>query len=402
GQRPCRPAALVRGGNAMNDLELDVAESFERVFPVPVVIEDWHDVVGRAGVARQGKVRPSSRRRLLVLAAAALVVAVGTGSAFGIRAFILDKGFIGLPPEGATPSAPQGGELVLKAVWRSLSIANHVQPGEDWVGAEVRTWVYAAGRVIWQREGAQTPEGATELRSGLLEQRLTPEGLELLRSEIVATGLFEHNLALDVPQFDDLSYGVAEIRRDDRLVSVEWNCPGAARCEDATATPEQASALRRLDALLSDPVSVLASSAWAVREIRAYVPSHYAVCVETSPPTNITPLLSRLPARAEELLRDQNWARSEGDIVEAREGGVIVVLGRAVTYCSKLTTEEAREVDKALSGLDPDPTFPQDPLGYLVAEAVENRDGLPLIPTAIRFQPYLPHGQAGNAWNPGG
>ena len=137
-------------------------------------------------------------------------------------------------------------------------------------------------------------------------------------------------------------------------------------------------------------MSVLPSSAWAVRQIRAYVPSHYAVCVDTSPPTDIAPLLSRLPARAEELLRDKSWTRSEGDIVEAREGGVIVVLGRAVTYCSKLATEEAREVDKALSGLDPDPRFPQDPLGYLVAEAVKNRR-VGLTPTTIGFQPYLPH-----------
>ena len=79
----------------------------------------------------------------------------------------------------------------------------------------------------------------------------------------------------------------------------------------------------------------------------------------------------------------------------------MVVLGRQVTYCSKLTTEDAREVDKALSGLDPDPRFPQDPLGYLVAEAVKNRDGIGLTPTTIGLQPYLPH-QAGTAWDPGG
>jgi hypothetical protein len=240
------------------------------------------------------------------------------------------------------------------------------------------------------------------LRSGLLEQRLTPEGLELLRSEVIATGLFERNLALDVPQFDDLlSYGAAEVRRDGQLVHFEWGCPSAPRCETTTATPEQVSALRRLDALLSDPVSVLPSSAWSDRQIRAYVPSHYDVCVDTSPPTDIAPLLSRLPARAEEILRDQKWTRSEGDIVDAREEGVIVVLGRQVTYCSKVTTEEAREVNEALSGLDPDPRMPNDPLSYLVAESVKNRNGVGLTPTTIGFTPYLPH-QAGTAWAPSG
>ena len=134
-------------------------------------------------------------------------------------------------------------------------------------------WVYADGRMIWEREGARTPvpEGANQFTSGLLEQRLTPEGLELLRSEVLATGLFERDLVLDVPQFGDLSHGAAEIRRDGRLVSGEWNCPFAARCDSTTATPEQVSALRRLDMLLSNPALVLPPSAWAVRKVRAYV-----------------------------------------------------------------------------------------------------------------------------------
>ena len=79
----------------------------------------------------------------------------------------------------------------------------------------------------------------------------------------------------------------------------------------------------------------------------------------------------------------------------------MVVLGRQVKYCSKLTTEKAREVDKALSGLDPDPRMPNNPLSYLVAAPVKNRDGVGLTPTTIGFQPYLPH-QAGTAWDPSG
>ena len=109
-----------------------------------------------------------------------------------MRDFILDRGFIGLPPEGATPSAPESGELVL-----------------HWLGEErdprlerrhppplVRAWVYADGRIIWSRgePALRVPEGATELTSGYLEQRLTPEGVELLRSEVV--GLLDRSRAL--------------------------------------------------------------------------------------------------------------------------------------------------------------------------------------------------------------
>ena len=33
----------------MTDVELEVADSFERVFPVPTVVADWDDVLDRAG-----------------------------------------------------------------------------------------------------------------------------------------------------------------------------------------------------------------------------------------------------------------------------------------------------------------------------------------------------------------
>ena len=67
----------------------------------------------------------------------------------------------------------------------------------------------------------------------------------------------------------------------------------------------------------------------------------------------------------------------------------MVVIGRSITYCSKLTTEEAREVAEALSGLDPDPGFQgKVRLAYLLAEPVDN-----LNPTSIWFEPYFPHGQ---------
>ena len=66
----------------------------------------------------------------------------------------------------------------------------------------------------------------------------------------------------------------------------------------------------------------------------------------------------------------------------------MVVIGRWVTYCSKLATEEAREVTDALSGLDQDPNFHGVVLAYRVAEPVDNQ-----TPTSIWFEPYFPHGQ---------
>ncbi len=54
----------------MTDVELAVAQSFERIFPVPVVSAEWDDVVSRSG-ARKG------RRRRGVVVAIAIAVFVG-------------------------------------------------------------------------------------------------------------------------------------------------------------------------------------------------------------------------------------------------------------------------------------------------------------------------------------
>ena len=60
--------------------------------------------------------------------------------------------------------------------------------------------MYADGRVIWQKwtssgDATVVPDGARRLDTGYVQQRLTLEGVQLLRSKILATGLFEHDLS---------------------------------------------------------------------------------------------------------------------------------------------------------------------------------------------------------------
>ena len=355
---------------------------------------------------------PDSRRRRLVLLAAAVLVAVlGTASAFSsVREFILDRGFIGLPPEGATPSAPESAELV--AHWRGFSTTAE---GRD----ILRVWAYADGRIIWDRRGhspgAQRgiPEGANEFNSGYLEQRLTPEGVELVRSAVAGLFARTHPLLETVPAENgwraaggrlallvppDYPTGASvEAPDGDRLVRLGWTGFGGNAKEDewvrqhldgTIASPEQLSALRRVDGLLTAPMSVLPPSAWAVREVRAYVPAHYAVCIYTSPPKAASQVLSMLPPRAAELIRDKSRTRLGGEVVEAREGGRTVVLGQSVTYCFKVETEEAHEVADALSGLEPEPGWRNFGLAYRVAEPVGH-----LNPTRLWFEPYFPDGR---------
>jgi len=379
---------------------------FAALAPEPLA-GNWDDVLRRSDVAQEspwrlGRLvafRGQRRRRLLVLAAAALVVVVATASALAVRAFIVDRGFVGVPPEGATRSSPEKGELVVAWSGRSVTLPELPRPdgsppapcsvGPCGGPPIVRAWVYADGRIIWSRNESSIPEGANEMTSGYLEQRLTPEGVELVRSAV--SGLFDRSRALlhtaealypgvgpldgpgllpprDYPS----TWGLVEVPDGDRVVYLSWGSQ-VHNPEGTIATPEQLSALRRVDALLTDPASVLPPRAWAVRKIRAYVPSHYAVCIETPPPKDASDVLSLLPARAEELLRGKGSTSSEGYLV-----------GR---YCSKLTTEEAREVADALSGLEKDTRRQGVVLAYQLAEAVDT-----LNPTTIWFEPYFPHG----------
>ena len=149
-----------------------------------------------------------------------------TGSVIGDPSSVGFEG--GLPPEGVPPSEPQRGELVLK-------------------DAEILPWshvrVYADGRLIWAAEvDPDEVEGGPDV-SVWIEQRLTPEGVELLRSGAVELG---------------------------------W---------------------------AANPGRFLPASAWEDPELRPYVPSRYAVCTGSlfslpDPAANLLRSTERIPAGA--------------------------------------------------------------------------------------------------------
>jgi hypothetical protein len=351
---------------------------------------DWDDVLGRAGVARGGRrftgFRVARPRRLLVVLAAVALVAVVTASALAVRAFVLDKGFIGLPPLGATPSTPEDGELVLHWMVRSVTLG----------GLQSRAWVYADGRIVWSRHDGPLPEGANELTSGYLEQRLAPEGVELLRSQLVASGLFDRSQEFIVPVEHGSAWGWVEVHDGDEPVRLGWGIPSLVADSlipehTPAATPEQLAALLAIDPLLAIEPSVLPETAWADRSIRAYVPSRYAACLEHSSriPTDESSLLSLLPSRTEELLRAKSRTRRLVDVVDGVEYETRVA-GREywISYCSDLTTDEARTLFETLSGhLGPGLT----PWGLTYRLAEPLHDELP--GPSLTIEPYLPHGK---------
>jgi hypothetical protein len=376
---------------------------------------DWDDVLDRAGAVRQRRRRLArslwrgGRRRKLVvaLAVAVLVPAVGAAAYGTARVLFLGQGFVGLPPVGATPSAPKSGELVLSFRGRSatLPLRGTMYPGGHRGGPMTSIFVYADGRLIWVREGG-APAGANEHTSGFLEQLLTPEGVELLRSEVISTGLFGHDLGLITgPAFgggDGAFWGTIQARNRERLVNVSWiqrahlrdvlhDVPEMAARDDATATSEQEHTLERLDGLLTDPAAWLPVSAWQNREIRAYVPSRYAVCWAHNPELGpdrpmprtipLSRILTLLPAAIEDLLRRRGFALHGSDPPSA---------------CSIVPTEEARTISRALdaaglekrSGGEGRGSYNEFGLTYRF-QAPDQRPGH----VYISFEPTLPHGE---------
>lgn len=360
--------------------DLDRA-SLDRILPSAPGSADWEDVLRRSG-ARHG----SRRRRLVVLAAAVLVVAVGSASAIGgVRAFFLDRGFIGLPPEGATPSSPASGKLEIFYWVNWTTNGNEV--------TRTMAWVYADGRLI-SLGGPGLPESANPLSPGFLEQRLTPEGVELLRSEILSTGEFGDEpppppCAMDQSPGDRMKAiangdcQLATAAHDpDKPLTIPFDTTVEVADHGRLVRVDQARDYFRLEERLSHPASWLPESAWADRDTRAYVASKYAVCYSGWPPderVEQSRIVSLFPASTRELL---------GSATE-RQGPLFGSPGHfrpSHEYCFAATTDEARALVAALddAGLERKGAFR---LNYEIV------DGGPDPMVSLYLEPYLPHGE---------
>jgi len=320
--------------------------SLDRVLPTTTEASDWDDVMSRARVQQRRR-----RRRVAVAIAAAALFTAGTASAFGtVRDIFRGDGFIGVAPQGAPRSVPENGELVL-SYWGPA--AGNSDYGPHGVGKS-RIWVYADGRLIFLRE-ADIPEGANSLFTGFLEQRLTPEGAERLRSEVISKA----NRGEPVPFGTQI-----DVRDGNRLVRLD-----------------RASDLDQLVTRLTNPTSWLPGSAWEDTETTPYVPSRYVVCYGGLPqPIEASRMLSLLPAPAEALLRAKERREQE-------PGGL---------YCSDATTEDARAIAEAFDDGGAGQSVAGDDRGPARAFRPEwNFEDPDQAGETVNvfIEPYLPHGE---------
>jgi hypothetical protein len=267
---------------------------------------DWNDVLRRSGTGRGGRHRRErphaldGRRRLVVVLAF-----VVTASALAVSAFLVGRGFIGLPPQGASPSTPPVGKLVLEADGRCTA-------GGNYCGV----WMYTDGRLIWIRDARVAGFGANKRTTGLLEQRLTSTGIKLLRSIFIAT--YECKTPRSRQQPVDCTAVYPGPAPFPRIAHPGW--------EDVTWG--------------------LPPSAWRNSVIRAYVPQKFGFCFVGSyrddrgfwpwRELSLSRLLTILP-------------RAAGTILSGRRALPDPGRWAASTTCLALTTDEARRLARALN-----------------------------------------------------
>jgi Tol biopolymer transport system component len=112
----------------MTDVDLEVADSFERIFPVSDAIADWDDVLQRAEGRRgyrgsrirrsqEARLLQAAGRRVVLVAATALIVAVASTAAFGTVRDLLFGERQTVPGWAGTPTwSPDGRRIAFLTV----------------------------------------------------------------------------------------------------------------------------------------------------------------------------------------------------------------------------------------------------------------------------------------------
>jgi hypothetical protein len=203
--------------------------------------------------------------------------------------------------------------------------------------------------------------------------------MELIRSELLSTGLFEGDL--HVAGGRGLIGGEATVRNGDRLDRITWGDVDTYDGPTTWPTPDQANALKQLDRRLRDLPSWLPSSAWEDQEPRPFVPTRYEICYATGPGVGLDQVLGSLPRSAAELLRSLDRTDEVSDSLGPGGDGFEV-------WCSTVTTDEARSLAGILDDADTADEVILDVFG--VQYKFGQRDP-GATDVDLWFRPVLPH-----------
>jgi hypothetical protein len=161
------------------------------------------------------------------------------------------------------------------------------------------------------------------------------------------------------------------IRDGGRLLELTWGDVGPVDGHLVVPTPEQASAVTRLDGRLED-LGWLPSSAWEDERMTAFVPSRYTICL-IHEKVGLHAALGSLPARADDLLRTRN--RTARDFRDQ------------FTWCLIVAARDARRLARILDAARNGDVVSRDTFG-LVYE-LSDRDP-ETTDVQLGFSPSLP------------
>jgi hypothetical protein len=294
---------------------------------------------------------------LVALAAGALAVAgqmLFRESDNRLTDRVLVAPFDGLPPDGAPPSTPLEGQPVMSFVGRVNVIGHDVHA----------MWVYDDGRLIWKRnldssKADKSVFGAIGPTTGLLEQRLTPEGIRLLRSAILTPDAmigdnWGHGLGVE--------WGEIRVRIDGRMTGVHWTS-------------------RVLPGRLADPSLWLPATAWADARIGAFVASQYTVGFSGDD-------FDRLPRPVQTVLRANGFQpdRSGAGLPDS-----FPVSTDAAREIEAVLAHEGRRVELVQPAKRRGPQVHNEPT--VAVDGLRFQFGDDEASQLITLQPVLPHGE---------
>jgi hypothetical protein len=264
-----------------------------------------------------------------------------------------------LLPEGA-PSTPHTGELV--AAVSSLD------------GAGIY-YLYADGRLLKADMG------------WLTEQRLTPAGVERVRSKFLSSKVFDR--ARSTRDVEQCVY-TACVRDGGRYLVAPESAPATLPGSPPPTLPEFAPDVARLVLYMMDLDSSLPKAEWADAQPNSYVASRIMVCVQAFEdradavvpvPHDLSVFLSEFPRRAAALFEGRERLGPD-----AGPNGI----------CFEMTRDEARTLERELLG--PSGRGSHEYYGIVVRNpryGVLQPDAADGVVAFINFQTLLPNGSKG-------
>jgi hypothetical protein len=305
------------------------------------------------GIYPSSDPRPARRWGVVLAVAAAALVLVGVGVL--LRAATNDDAPGAVTPAGPRPSpttdpAPprsEGPTAVPPSGAPSTPEAGSLLPGLP----DIPVFIYEDGRVIWPDVTA-SPSPSEPLGEigpwNWFERRLTPDGLEFVRSEIRPGGRLDPAAPVPAPW--------------------RWYHDG-----------ERELPMGEYTRLEYPDLSWIPVPMWEDPEPTPFVSSHYAVCLSWAD-GDLTALLARLPAAVADPFAGANPAEPPPP-----------TLGEGTGYrgsCFDLATDDAREVEAALDTAGVSRPNGDNVFFYFFIAA----DADPQSPDIVGFTPYLPHG----------